>query len=111
MVGAANFAESQTLAELYKIALTTAGFQATVLQSTNREVYEPALEKGDISVFPEYAATLTEFLNQKANGKTAADHGQRRHQRHHQRAHPARPTEYGLVVGKRRPRPTRTRSR
>ena len=41
-------------------------------QSTNREVYEPALEQGEISVFPEYAATLTEFLNQKANGKDAA---------------------------------------
>jgi osmoprotectant transport system substrate-binding protein len=71
VVGAANFAESTTLAELYKIALTAAGFSASVLQSTSRDVYEPAIEKGDISVFPEYAATMTEFLNQKANGKTA----------------------------------------
>jgi osmoprotectant transport system substrate-binding protein len=71
VVGAAGFAESQTLAELYKIALNAAGFQASVLQSTNREVYEPALENGDIGVFPEYAATLTEFLNKKANGATA----------------------------------------
>ena len=72
VVGAAGFAESQVLAELYRIALSSAGFQASVLQSTNREVYEPALEKGDISVFPEYAATMTEFLNQKKNGKSAA---------------------------------------
>jgi osmoprotectant transport system substrate-binding protein len=71
VVGAAGFAESQTLAELYKIALNAAGFNASVLQSTNREVYEPALEKGEITVFPEYAATLAEFLNQKANGKNA----------------------------------------
>ena len=71
-VGAAGFAESQTLAELYKIALNAAGFTATVKQSTNREVYEPALERAEISVFPEYAATLTEFLNQKENGKDAA---------------------------------------
>ena len=42
-----------------------------MLQSTNRELYEPALERGEITVFPEYAATLTEFLNQKANGKDA----------------------------------------
>jgi osmoprotectant transport system substrate-binding protein len=68
VVGAANFPESQTLAELYKIALNAAGFQATVQQSTNREVYEPALERGELTVFPEYAATLTEFLNAKANG-------------------------------------------
>ncbi len=71
VVGAANFPESQTLAELYKIALTAAGFNASVLQSTNRELYEPALERGEITVFPEYAATMTEFLNQKANGKNA----------------------------------------
>jgi osmoprotectant transport system substrate-binding protein len=68
VIGAANFPESQTLAELYKIALNAAGFQATVQQSTNREVYEPALERGELTVFPEYAATLTEFLNAKANG-------------------------------------------
>jgi osmoprotectant transport system substrate-binding protein len=71
VIGAANFPESLTLAELYKITLTAAGFNATVQQSTNREVYEPALERGELTVFPEYAATLTEFLNQKANGKDA----------------------------------------
>lgn len=70
-VGAANFPESETLAELYKIALNAAGFQATVQKVGNRELYEAALERGEIHVFPEYAATLTEFLNQKANGKTA----------------------------------------
>jgi osmoprotectant transport system substrate-binding protein len=71
VIGAANFPESQTLAELYKLALTAAGFQARVQQSTNREIYEPALEKGEITVFPEYAATMTEFLNKKANGENA----------------------------------------
>lgn len=71
VIGAANFPESLTLAELYKITLTAAGFEATVQQSSNREVYEPALESGEITVFPEYAATLTEFLNHKANGANA----------------------------------------
>lgn len=71
VVGAANFAESQTLAELYKITLTAAGFDASVLQSTNRELYEPALERGEITVFPEYAATLTEFLNRKGDPNAA----------------------------------------
>jgi osmoprotectant transport system substrate-binding protein len=71
VIGAANFPESQTLAELYKLALNAAGFQAKVQQSASREIYEPALEKGEITVFPEYAATLTEFLNKKANGPNA----------------------------------------
>jgi osmoprotectant transport system substrate-binding protein len=72
VIGAANFPESLTLAELYKITLTAAGFQPRVQQSTNREVYEPALERGELTVFPEYAATLTEFLNAKDNGPNAA---------------------------------------
>ena len=72
VIGAANFSESQTLAELYKLALNAAGFTATVQVSGNRELYEGALERGELTVFPEYAATFTEFLNQKLNGKTAA---------------------------------------
>jgi osmoprotectant transport system substrate-binding protein len=70
-VGSADFSESQTLGELYRIALTAAGFQATVQQIGNRELYEPALEKGQIQVVPEYAGTLTEFLNKKVNGASA----------------------------------------
>ncbi|MFE9654079.1 glycine betaine ABC transporter substrate-binding protein [Micromonospora sp. NPDC006431] len=70
-VGAGNFSESQTIAELYKIALTAAGYQVKVQTIGNRELYEPALEKGEIQVVPEYAATMAEFLNTKANGKDA----------------------------------------
>ncbi len=71
VVGAANFPESSTLAELYDIVLDAAGFDSTVLTVGNRELYEPALERGEITVFPEYAATMTEFLNKKANGENA----------------------------------------
>ncbi|MEU7934612.1 glycine betaine ABC transporter substrate-binding protein [Micromonospora echinofusca] len=71
VIGAANFTENQILAELYKIALTAAGYDAKVQQIGNRELYEPALEKGEIQVVPEYAATMAEFLNTKANGKDA----------------------------------------
>ena len=70
-VGAGNFSESQTIAELYKIALTAAGYQVKVQTIGNRELYEPALEKGQIQVVPEYAATMAEFLNTKNNGKDA----------------------------------------
>ncbi|MEV0843691.1 glycine betaine ABC transporter substrate-binding protein [Actinocatenispora sera] len=70
-IGAANFSESKTLAYLYKTVLDAGGFTTSVRTIGNRELYEPALEKGEIQVVPEYAATLTEFLNQKANGKNA----------------------------------------
>jgi len=72
-VGAANFSENATLGELYKIALTAAGYKVDVQQIGNRELYEPALEKGEINVVPEYAATLATFLNGKVNGENAPD--------------------------------------
>lgn len=71
VVGAANFSESQILANIYAAALRGAGFDASVKPVTNREVYEPALERGEISAFAEYVGTLTEFLNKKANGPNA----------------------------------------
>lgn len=63
VVGAANFAESQTLGNIYVAVLKAAGFTASLRTIGNREAYLPALEKGELQVFPEYAATLTEFLN------------------------------------------------
>jgi osmoprotectant transport system substrate-binding protein len=72
VVGAANFSESQTLANIYAEVAKAAGFQSSVKTVGNRELYEPALEKGTIHVFPEYAGTLTEFLNKKQNGPDAA---------------------------------------
>jgi osmoprotectant transport system substrate-binding protein len=70
-VGTGNFAESKTLGELYRVALTAAGYQVTVQEVGNRELYEPALERGELQVVPEYVGTLTEFLNKKANGADA----------------------------------------
>lgn len=72
VIGAANFNENQTLANIYAVVLKAAGFSTSVKTVGNRELYEPALEKGQIQVVPEYAGTLTEFLNKKANGADAA---------------------------------------
>jgi osmoprotectant transport system substrate-binding protein len=72
-VGAANFSENATLGELYNIALTAAGYKVKVQQIGNRELYEPAVEKGDVDVVPEYAATLATFLSGKVEGKNAKD--------------------------------------
>lgn len=71
LVGAANFSESATLAEIYAAALDAAGFDASTQTIGNRETYEPALELGDLTVVPEYVGTLTEFLNKKVNGSQA----------------------------------------
>jgi osmoprotectant transport system substrate-binding protein len=70
-VGAANFSENQILANLYEVVLDAAGYDASIKDVQSREVYEPALEHGDLDVMPEYAATLTEFLNTLDNGPNA----------------------------------------
>ncbi|MDP9416665.1 MAG: glycine/betaine ABC transporter substrate-binding protein [Actinomycetota bacterium] len=71
VIGAANFAENQTLAEIYATVLDAAGFDATTKTLGNRELYLPALQKGTVHVVPEYAGTVTEFLNKRENGAGA----------------------------------------
>jgi osmoprotectant transport system substrate-binding protein len=71
-IGAFNFTESQIMAELYAGVLSKAGYDVEVIQSTNREVLQPALETGEVQVVPEYLGTFTEFLNFKVNGPDAA---------------------------------------
>jgi osmoprotectant transport system substrate-binding protein len=71
VVGGANFPESQILANVYADVLNSAGFQATVQSVGNRETYLPALQRGEIQVFPEYVGTLATFLNGQINGSSA----------------------------------------
>lgn len=71
VVGSAGFTESKVLAEMYSKILNAAGYSARVQTLSNRELYEPALEKSQIDVVPEYASTLAEFLNAKKNGAKA----------------------------------------
>ncbi|MFZ4511395.1 MAG: ABC transporter substrate-binding protein [Candidatus Nanopelagicales bacterium] len=70
-IGAFGFGESKILAHLYAVALTSVGYEPTVVELTNREVVEPALEAGEVQVVPEYLGTFTEFLNLKINGPDA----------------------------------------
>ncbi|MFF2523956.1 ABC transporter substrate-binding protein [Streptomyces liangshanensis] len=72
VIGAAAFTESKVLAQLYAQILGDAGYSTSVTTVNNRELYEPSLEKGEIDVVPEYAATITEFLNAKVNGAKEA---------------------------------------
>ena len=71
VVGAFNFSESITLAEIYGEVLRDAGFTVEVRTVGNRETVMPALISGELDVVPEYAATAAEFLNRSANGAEA----------------------------------------
>lgn len=68
-----NFSESSILANIYGKALAKKGW--TVKYKLNlgaREVVEPALEKGDIDLYPGYAATETVFLKGTATPDATA---------------------------------------
>ncbi|MEU2130411.1 ABC transporter substrate-binding protein [Streptomyces sp. NPDC018352] len=74
-IGSAGFTESDLLAQMYALLLDRAGYSTKIISVTNREIYEPALESGQIDVVPEYAATFADWLNAKKNGADAAPAG------------------------------------
>lgn len=74
-IGSAGFTESDLLAQMYAQLLNQAGYKTSLLTVANRELYEPALESGQIDVVPEYAATLADWLNAKTHGADATPVG------------------------------------
>ncbi|WP_346342128.1 ABC transporter substrate-binding protein [Streptomyces sp. SID2563] len=74
-IGSAGFTESDLLAQMYALLLDRAGYSTKIISVTNREIYEPALENGQIDVVPEYAATFADWLNAKEHGADAAPVG------------------------------------
>ncbi|MDQ4097268.1 MAG: ABC transporter substrate-binding protein [Actinomycetota bacterium] len=72
-IGAFNFPESAILANIYAGALRSDGYTVNVRPNLGtREVVEPALERGEIDMYPGYAATELEFIN-KAAGEATPD--------------------------------------
>jgi osmoprotectant transport system substrate-binding protein len=71
VVGSGSFGEAQEMAELYKIALTAAGYDVTVQSVGNREAYLKPLEENQLQVMPEYAASLTNALATSEGGANA----------------------------------------
>jgi osmoprotectant transport system substrate-binding protein len=72
-VGGFNFPESSILAELYGQALAHAGYTINYkLLLGTREVVAPAVQSGQIDVYPGYAATDLEYYN-KGAGEASGD--------------------------------------
>jgi len=70
-IGAADFSESEELANVYKLVLNSVGYSATVQTIGNRELYLPQLEQNKIQIVPEYAASLLTALNTSNNPSQA----------------------------------------
>jgi len=75
VVGSANFPENELLATVYAQALQAKGIKATTkLNIGAREVYYPQVEKGTISIIPEYNGTLlTVEVDKTSTAKTTSD--------------------------------------
>jgi osmoprotectant transport system substrate-binding protein len=71
-VGGANFTEMTIMQQLYGQLLAKNGYTISYKAVDNREIYEPALEKGEIDVVPDYAATLANFMSAKDKGPEIA---------------------------------------
>jgi osmoprotectant transport system substrate-binding protein len=71
VVGAADFSENATLADIYADWLQRNGYPVSKkLGIKSREVYFPLLKKGDISLVPDYAGTLLTFVDPKKPATT-----------------------------------------
>ena len=70
VVGAADFSESQVLAEIYAGALAAKGITATTRPNIgSREVYLKAVEDGSVDLVPEYTGSLLSYLDKTATAK------------------------------------------
>jgi osmoprotectant transport system substrate-binding protein len=75
VVGSATFPENEVLAEVYALALQAKGVKVTTkLNIGAREVYYPQVEKGAITIIPEYNGTLlTVEVDKTSAAKSTAD--------------------------------------
>ena len=74
IIGSADFAESQIIANIYSQALQHAG--VNVKEQFNigsREVTMAALKDGSLDLMPEYSSSLLRYLDQKSKASTPDD--------------------------------------
>jgi osmoprotectant transport system substrate-binding protein len=70
VIGSTNFEEQAIVSNIWADVLKKAGYTVTVEPALGtRSIVVPAIEKGQISLEPDYAASLLDFLN---GGKTPA---------------------------------------
>lgn len=74
IVGSAKFTEDVTLADIYADMLEANGYSVSKkLNIGSREIFLPALKKGEVNFFPEYAGSLLTFMTPKQPATTDGD--------------------------------------
>src|SRR5690606_23521239 len=73
VVGSQAYYSNEIIAELYAQALEDAGFDVERrYQIGQRDAYVPALESGEVDVFPEYTGNFLQFLEPGTTSTDAA---------------------------------------
>jgi len=65
------YTEMEIMAEIYAGVLEDAGYSPTLQPVDTRDLYVPPLSKGNVDLVPDYASSMTEFLNRDTNGEDA----------------------------------------
>ena len=74
VVGSQEYYSNEIIAEIYAQALENAGFAVErQFNIGQRDVYIPALEDGEVQLFPEYSGNLLQFFDPETTARTADD--------------------------------------
>lgn len=74
VIGSQAYYSNEIIAEIYAQALEAKGFTVTRQFSIGqRDAYMPALENGEIQLFPEYSGNLLQFFDPDATATSSAD--------------------------------------
>lgn len=66
-----DYTEMSIMAQMYAALLKDAGYEPTLKGVGDRAIYAGELANGKVDVAPEYASSMTEYLNREANGANA----------------------------------------
>jgi osmoprotectant transport system substrate-binding protein len=74
VVGSQAYYSNEIIAEIYAQALEMAGFEVTRnFQIGQRDAYLPALENGEVQVFPEYTGNLLQYYDPETTATKSDD--------------------------------------
>jgi osmoprotectant transport system substrate-binding protein len=75
VIGSQAYYSNEIIAEIYAQALENGGFEVSrdAFNSGQRDAYIPALEAGEITLFPEYSGNLLQFFEPETTARTSDD--------------------------------------
>jgi len=74
VIGSQAYYSNEIIAEIYAQALENAGFEVERnFQIGQRDAYLPALESGEVDLFPEYSGNLLQFFDPETEARTSED--------------------------------------